>query len=291
MREIYKRPEKGYCRVVAAAFVVFLTGACYAALIDKGAGDSSRFILAKDSLGPDIAVRQEYITSENISNMVASIFNPQSHYEFEFVLGSLDIDDGSDFAATRSAFNTWVGLADSAVSMTETYYDGSIALGGTDGQNEISWIPYTGTNWWVDVLGYSPSAIAVTSTWYIPSTGEVVERDLHFNDTYMYWYTDTDGASPSNDPFYVGHVALHEIGHIYGLKDVYNPGQPAYEEWMGSGNEQLTMYGYSGPLDEDITLTDIDIAAMAMAHPIPEPATVFLFALAAVGLRRKYLSN
>lgn len=137
----------------------------------------------------------------------------------------------------------------------------------------------TGGWTYVDVLGYLPSYIAVAVTWYYPDTGEVIERDMHLNDTYMYWYTDSDGAESSNNPFYIEHIGLHETGHIYGLKDIYNPGQPGHEAWMGNNNGDLTMYGYSSSMDEDVTLTFIDTVAMATAHPVPEPATVLLLGL------------
>ena len=269
----------GLCAICIAGSAV-----SQAAIIDKGI-ENSPFVIGQAS--SDLSVQYDYITAGNIGNMIASAYNPESGYEFEFVLGTMDVSDGSDFGAVRDAFGTWVDLPDSAVTMTETTYDGNITLGGTNGENEISWILYDGTNWWVDVLGYPTGAIAVTSTWYFPSTGEIVERDLHFNDTYMYWYTDTDGASPSNNPFYVEHIALHEEGHIYGLKDVYNPGEPGYEAWMGSNNEDLTMYGYSNGLLEDTTLTSVDITAMAMAHPVPEPATLSLLAIGAAALLKK----
>lgn len=269
-------------------FFILLAGISPATIIDK-AEDllSSRFVFTQND-NPNISMHTDYITSENIGNMVQTVFNPEADYEFEFILGTMDVTDGSDFDSVLDSFGMWVDLPDSTVSVTETSYDGEIGLGGNNGENEISWIPYDGeTNWWLDVLGYSPSTIAAVVTWYLPSTGEVVERDMHFNDTYMYWYTDSDGAAPANDPFYVGHIGLHETGHIYGIRDVYNPGAPGYASWMGTGNEGLTMYGYSSPGDEDMSLTSIDITAMGMAHPIPEPATILLLGLGQLLASRK----
>ena len=296
-RERSRRGEKVRLTVFPKFLLLVLiillpSTAIRAAFIDKG-GDSfsSRFVLGQPDPDADISVRLdvEYLASENIGDMVETLFTPESGYEFEFVLSTLDVSDGSDFDAVRDAFGTWVDLPDSIVSVAETTYDGNITLGGTNGENEVSWIPYTGTNWWVDVLGYPPSAIGVTSTWFNGVTGEVLERELHFNDTYMYWYTDTDGAVPSNDPHYVEHIAVHELGHIYGLKDVYNPGHPAYEAWMGVSNEELTMFGLSAALDEDVTLSSMDIAAMAIGHPVPEPMTVLLLASGALALFHRRL--
>lgn len=256
--------------------------------IDKGgAAYSSQFVSAQPADNSNLSLHLDYITGENIASMVQSVFTPQAGYEFEFIVGTGDISDGSDFGAVRNAFNTWVNLPDSALSITETTYDHTITLGSANGQNEISWIPYTGTNWWVDVLKYSPSTIGVAVTWYDQISGVVTERDVHFNDTYMYWYTDSDGASAANNPFYVEHIALHEEGHIFGLTDVYNPGQSGYQSWMGSDNANLTMYGYAASLNEDVTLTDVDIAAMALAHPVPEPATLCLLGAGIFALLRK----
>lgn len=214
------------------------------------------------------------ISWDNVPNMVTSTFMPQAEYTFAFVNGSKNISDGSDFDAVRSAFDTWLGLPDSDIFASEVAYAGQLDPGSVNGRNEISWIGLddSGTDLWGDILGFSSNTIATVVTWYYSGSGEVVERDMYFNDVNMDWRTDSDGIDGG---FNVEHIALHEIGHIYGLEDVYNPGQAGYEEWMGSCNSSLTMYGYSNAGNNDITLSAEDIYAMSLAHPasVPEPGT------------------
>ncbi len=224
------------------------------------------------------------IQADLINNMAAAEYAPQNGYSYSFINGARDISDGSDFAAVRSAFQTWINEPSSALWAAEKASRAAFTPGKMNWQNDISWIAPTATEAdpWGNVLNLSDRMIAVVMTWYNGATGAVLERDIYFNDVDMNWRTDSDGQDQGG--FFVEHVALHEIGHIFGLQDVYNPGQPGWEEWMGSGHDGLTMYGYSSWLDEDVTLHETDIAAMAMLHPstaIPEPETLPLFGLAA----------
>jgi len=224
-----------------------------------------------------ISMHVDNISWDNIGNMVTSTFIPESNYTFEFVHGSKNIDDGSDFAAVRKAFGTWIDLPDSAITATETPSHNQLDFGSINGRDEISWITAENIG---SVMDFPSNAIAFVITWYYVNSRQVVERDMYFNDINMDWYTDSSGdSSDTGSLFYVEQIALHEIGHIYGLKDLYNPGQSGYEKWMGHHNEDISMYGYSYPMNEDITLTDIDAYAMALAHPAPEPSAVVLFGM------------
>ncbi len=226
----------------------------------------------------------EYITVDNIGRMSASNYTPQNDYDFRFVNGSSDVSDGSDFAAVRNAFDTWVDLPSSDLSVNEVRSRADFTPGSRNGYNDISWIDsgYGYADPWTDLLEFSDYALAVVVTWYSSYSGAVRERDMYFNDVDYSWRTDSDGTQSGG--FYVEDIALHEIGHIYGLKDVYNPGQPGWQEWMGSGNESLTMYGYSSWWNVDTTLSDIDILAMAELFPdamaIPEPKAAIMFMMA-----------
>ncbi len=140
-------------RSLFVLFFILLAGISPAAVIDKGADIFSSKINLLQNDNPNISMRTDFITTGNIGSMVQDVFNPEADYEFEFALGTMDISDGSDFDSVYSAFSTWVDLPDSALSVTETTYDGIISVGGYNGENEISWIPYDGTNWWVDVRG------------------------------------------------------------------------------------------------------------------------------------------
>jgi hypothetical protein len=114
-----------------------------------------------------------------------------------------------------------------------------------------------------------------------PASGRILERDLYFNDVSIHWRTESDGYEDGG--YFIEHIALHEIGHLFGLRDIYNPGQSGWKEWMGSGNQVLAMYGYSSWQNEGVTLHQTDIVAMAMLHPasVPEPGSLSLLTVAA----------
>jgi len=231
----------------------------------------------------------EAIATADVGHMVTADYMTRSDYTFGFLYGSKDITDGSDFASVLRAFDTWTSLPEADLTYCYRPSRATAKLGGTNGHNDITWVSadHFGADAWTDVLGFSERSIAVTVTWYYPDTGRISERDIYFNDIHMSWRTDTDGVHQGG--YLVEHIALHEIGHIYGLRDVYNPGQSGYASWMGSGNEGLTMYAYTTWWSDDVTLSAADIVAVASAHPgaVPEPATLVLLALGAVLLRRR----
>ncbi len=71
--------------------------------------------------------------------------------------------------------------------------------------------------------------IAVTRTWYNRRTKEILEYDIMFD-------TDFEWGNADNDPLLMDlqNIATHEIGHAFGLLDVYE-----------DGCSDVTMYGYS----------------------------------------------
>lgn len=225
----------------------------------------------------------EYITLDNIGQMGASNYVPRSDYSYRFVKGASDVSDGSDFAAVRDAFGIWTDQPTSDLSVSEITKYASFTPGTKNGYNDVSWIGsgYGYADPWGDLLGFSSNAIAVVVTWYSSYSGAIKERDMYFNDIDFDWRTESDGVQSGG--FHVGHIALHEAGHIFGLKDVYNPGQPGWQEWMGSGNEALTMYGYSSWYNSDMRPSEYDVAAMAALFPsaaVPEPKAAVLFMMA-----------
>ena len=236
-----------------------------------------------------LSATTESITTAGLEHMVTADYTPRADYTFDFLYGSDDITDGSDFASVLQAFETWAALPDSDVTFRQRPSRATADLGGMNGHNDITWVSANrfGTGAWTDILGFSERSIAVTVTWYYPDTGQITERDVYFNDINMDWRTNTDGINQGG--YLVEHIALHEIGHIYGLQDVYNPGHSSYASWMGSDNEGLTMYGLATWWSDDVTLSAADIRAMAWAHPaaVPEPATLIVLTLGAVVLRRR----
>ena len=248
-----------------------------------------RMILGLLVLCPGLAIaglvecQWDAIGMDQIGNVAISNLIAEPGYTYSFVDGARGISDGSDFGAVRNAFQTWIDQPDSALWSVEKASQRSFTPGKMNYQNDISWIAATATEAdpWSDVLNLSDRAIAVVMTWYNGATRRVVERDVYFNDVDMHWRTGSDGLEDGG--YFVEHIALHEIGHVFGLGDVYNPGQSGWEEWMGSGNQTLTMYGYSSWYNEDVTLHESDIAAMALLHPssVPEARSLPLFSLAA----------
>jgi hypothetical protein len=88
-----------------------------------------------------------------------------------------------------------------------------------DGKNSISFGNYPTAN-----------VIAVTVTWYKPTTKEAVESDILF-DTDFTW----GNATVNSGVMDLQNIATHEIGHTLGLSDLYT-----------SSCSAVTMYGYSG---------------------------------------------
>jgi hypothetical protein len=119
-------------------------------------------------------------------------------------------------AAVQAAASTW----NAAGAFFSFSYGG--ACGATQStQNYVNEIT------WTD-LG-SGGTVALTSYWYIPSSGQIVECDMEFN-TYYTWST---SATPPSNCMDVQTVALHEFGHFLCLEDLYN----------ASDNSKV-MYGY-----------------------------------------------
>jgi len=215
-----------------------------------------------------------------LKNMQMNGLFVPSGYTYSFIGGSRSIIDGSDYQAVQNAFQKWTS-ANSSLWAVEVPSNGNFTPGRRNGRNEIAWISPTEKepNPWKNVLKLPDTILAVVKVWVAPGSNRVIERDLYFNDVSVCWRTGSDGEEGG---FGVERVALHEIGHLFGLRDVYNPGQKGWEEWMGDGNEDLAMYGYSSRWDETAAVHPLEAAAMALAYrSIPEPRSMPVFALAA----------
>lgn len=187
--------------------------------------------------------------------------------EFESVLGSADISDGSDWQAVSSALDRWEAVPNSSITSSLNSWDGD--WGGLNGDNELSWIE---TDWQsIGDFNFSPDAIGVAVTWYYTDTLIQVESDIFFNNENFSWYTDTDDSGLEQE--FVEHIVLHELGHSFSLADLYD-----------LADADRTMYGYSGYRDEDVTLHAGDIAALEYAYPVPEPGAILLIGLGGLAL-------
>ena len=250
-------------------------------------GDSMAY-----SISPDLNPNQiviNYITPDNLPNMLFPWLWSAADRPVSWSLAGgavYDIYDGGELAEIQQATNTWSSIPDCNFGFQQTTF--SAPWSGGDGQNGLGWI-YSSSLW--SSLGLPSNALAVTYS--VSNTGDTYDEfDILFNGVYFYWYAD------SNDPYYgqpaahdVGHIALHELGHGAGLFDLYNPGSPGHQTWMGTDNESVTMYGYSGSHNDDVSLSMVDMDAMRLAYPVPEPSALALLitgiVACALAVRRK----
>ena len=95
---------------------------------------------------------------------------------------------------------------------------------------------------WRLLAGY-PTAIAITSIWYLDNTGDGMSSDDQMQDCDVIfnlkfkWGIDPDGIGPLQLPkgyYDVCNIATHEAGHVVGLDDLY-----------AAVDSEMTMYGYS----------------------------------------------
>ncbi len=93
----------------------------------------------------------------------------------------------------------------------------------------------------------SPRTIAVTSTWYYPDTGQIVEFDTKFNTRYTWGNAESDSRVMD-----LQNIATHEFGHGVGMDDIYD-----------ASCIDVTMYGY-GDFGETYkrTLDPLDIEGL-----------------------------
>jgi len=123
--------------------------------------------------------------------------------------GSDDISNGSDVSAITAAFNDWQNIGCSKLTFQkqgDTNTNKLISNGAEpNGKNELAWVE---DNSW----SFGKYTLAVTSP-IIYSNGSMVEADIAFNGYLNKW--STVGQFGRAD---VKSVALHEIGHMFGLQ-------------------------------------------------------------------------
>jgi len=127
---------------------------------------------------------------------------------------SADLPSASCLQAVDDSFAAWLGQACSSIQFqkdTSAWTNTNLqlsAFGYQNFKNEIAWIE---DSRWV----YGRYVLGVTAPYFNPSNGNISEADIVFNGYHETWTL--AGADWSTD---VKNVAVHEIGHFFGLQHV-----------------------------------------------------------------------
>jgi hypothetical protein len=156
----------------------------------------------------------------------------------------LEESDSGYIGAIEDAFSTWA--AEANITFVEadddvprnfvvpSSYDKELSEEDQSNlTNEIAWISFA-------AAGLPDNAIGVTTIWYDPSTGLIVEVDMAMNADLSWVQNDIepDEANTTlgeSGYFDVQNIATHEAGHWLLLGDLYMKPELATEQ---------TMYGY-----------------------------------------------
>lgn len=124
------------------------------------------------------------------------------------------------FSAVSTAVLAWDAQTSKSLASTVQLSDVtlSVDINTPDGVNEVMFGAISSTN-----------VIAQTTVWYNPSTREIVDFDMVFN-TYFTWGDATQNPTVMD----IQNIATHELGHSFGLADLYQLKYSAQ-----------TMYGYA----------------------------------------------
>ncbi|OGH12261.1 MAG: hypothetical protein A2857_00650 [Candidatus Levybacteria bacterium RIFCSPHIGHO2_01_FULL_36_15] len=171
---------------------------------------------------------------------------PSGNWTYKLNIGSTPSSIGSNLVnIADSAFATW---SSSSVGAKVAFVNGGttgISRKGFDRNNIIAWGRTSG------------SALAVTYTWYYPSTGLVAEVDTIMNKKYQWsWTAYSADACVNSNTYDAQDILTHELGHWIGLNDEYT-----------SSYVNSTMYGYGskGEIKKD-TLTTGDSAGVSAIY-------------------------
>lgn len=146
----------------------------------------------------------------------------------------------------NNAFTGWSNASAGKVTFTRGA-DTTVSQKGLDGKNIIAWGRTSGT------------ALAVTYTWYYPSTGLVAEEDTIMNKKFPWSWTPYNSSNLCADSssYDAQDILTHETGHWMGLDDEYST------DFVNN-----TMYGYGakGEVKKD-TLTSGDTSGISAIYP------------------------
>jgi hypothetical protein len=158
-------------------------------------------------------------------------------------------DAAAEYARLDSAMGTWCSVSPCYpfgryLGPTSTLPGVELPGGDPDSTQVMGWYE-SGWPW-------PAQAIAVCLTWPSPAGTSIAHHDIAFNGQYFTW--SDSGAAGKMD---IQNIATHEMGHWWGLKDLY-----------GSADSAKTMYGIADyALTFQRTLEPDDIAGIQWIYP------------------------
>lgn len=167
---------------------------------------------------------------------------PTGNWSYELNTAGAPSSVGSaNFAAlASSAFSTWSATNVGNKVTFQRGPDTNVSQKGLDGKNIIAWGRTSST------------ALAVTYTWYYPSTGLVAEVDTIFNKKFPWSYSPYSTGCADPNSYDAQNILTHELGHWMGIDDNSN---------TSFANNTMYAYGAKGEIKKD-TLTTGDITAV-----------------------------
>jgi len=122
-------------------------------------------------------------------------------------------------SAISQSAETWDSATSKEIANDNYTIDTTAVYGKRDGKNAIVF----GDNY------QDPNVIGVTSVWYNTRTSAILEFDMSFEEDFKW-----GDASQDSSLMDLQNIATHELGHAFGMGDIYKDACSA-----------VTMYGYS----------------------------------------------
>jgi hypothetical protein len=133
--------------------------------------------------------------------------------------------------------------------------------GPTDAINNVV---YINGDWGTVTGGTSDDIIALTRVRYNAVTGRITDADIAINGDHHRF---SHNASPN--AYDMHNIIAHEVGHVWGLSDLFPPDHPGHDEAMGDDekNKLRTMYAVF-ELGETVkrTLDERDVAGIKFIY-------------------------
>jgi hypothetical protein len=144
-------------------------------------------------------------------------------------------------SAVQDGFDAWHSHPEIS-NIIQSEYKGltsSTQWGGpADGFNNVVYIDRN----WTARTGAGSETVALTRIRYNAFTGRITDADIALNaDNHRF----SSNSSPPPNRYDIHNTIAHEVGHVWGLSDLFPPGHPGHNVSMGDDatNQLQTMYG------------------------------------------------